>query len=372
MKRVPAGYSREVLLGSGRSGKVWRARQDDVGRMVALKEVPCRDAAERDALRREASAIAQCEIPCLPRLYTVEFGSGRGWIVQEHVHGVALESLLKTGLEPAESRWLAASLVEAVASLHRAGRSHGDLDPGHILLEPSGRLRLVDLGLSAGKTESVRGGSAGYLPPEAGTGASDPLAADVWSLGVLLHEILCGTRPGPRGPDLEALARHGDWVGRVETCLAPEPARRIDAPTLASGIGERASPPGGLLERVAAQADVELARRLKEGGREALERAEPLEAWERLQEAVDLDPDDVETFELLKRVRFGESPRARWPLFAALVAILLGIAAGSFLYLDWTDPVPPVPVPRHRDPEGRLRAPGSTSVPLPLREGTSR
>lgn len=372
MKRVPAGYSREVLLGSGRSGKVWRARQDDIGRMVALKEVPCRGAAEREALRREAAAIGQDEIPCLPRLHTVEFGSGRGWLVQEHVHGVALESLLKSGLEPTEARWLAGALVEAIAMLHRSGRSHGDLDPGHILLEPSGRLRLVDLGLSAGKTESVRGGSVGYLPPESGTDGADPLAGDVWSLGVLLHEILCGTRPGPRGPDREALARHGEWAARVESCLAPDPARRNDAARLLAGIEAREPVPQALLERVAVQADVELARLLKEGGREALSRDEPIEAWEYLQEAVNLDPDDVETFELLKRVRLGGSPRAKWPWIAALGAILLGLSAGVLLYLDETDSVPPRPVPRHRDPEDRLRAPGSAPAPLPLREGASR
>lgn len=373
MKRVPAGYSREVLLGSGRSGRVWRARQDDVGRMVALKEVSCRDAAQREALRREAAAIGKGEIACLPRLHTLEFGSGKGWIVQEYVHGISVDSLRQSGLEPAEARWLARTVVDAIAALHRGGRSHGDLDPGHLILEPSGRLRMIDLGFSADRTESVRGGSSGYLPPEAGTPESEPLSSDIWGLGVLLHEILCGARPGPRGPDREALARHGSWADRIGSCLTADPSRRIRANDLVASLDPAEPAPRTLLERVAVQADVELARRLKEGGREALARHDAQGAWERLQEAANLDPDDIETFDLLKRVRFGSSPRSKAPWIAAVAVFVLALAGGVAWYLDREDRVlAPTPIVRHRDPEDRLRTPGTSPIPLPLREGRPR
>lgn len=370
MRMVPAGYSRGVLLGSGRSGRVWRARQDDIGRMVALKEVPCHDAAEREALRREAAAIGLRELPCLPRLHAVEFGSGRGWIVQEYVHGVSVDSLRKSGMEPEEARAIARLVVEAVASLHLSGRSHGDLDPGHLLVEASGRLRLIDLGFSAVRTESVRGGASGYLAPEAGRADADPLSTEIWGLGVLLHEILCGTRPGPRGPDREGLSRHGRWQAVVEGCLAGDPSRRPGAARLLEALGEPEGSAQALFEMVGVQADVELARKLKEGGREALSRRDPRGAWEYLEEAARFDPDDAETLDLLAKVRFGTPRRSLVPWGVAL-AIASGCLAGGWWYLSrHEDPPPRLQLPSESR-EDRLRAPARPNKPLPLREGWS-
>lgn len=370
MRNVPAGYSREVLLGTGRSGRVWRARQDDIGRMVALKEVPCHDAAEREALRREAAAIGLRELPCLPRLHAVEFGSGRGWIVQEYVHGVSVESLRKSGMEPEEARAIARLVVEAVASLHLSGRSHGDLDPGHLLVDASGRLRLIDLGFSAARTESVRGGSSGYLAPEAGRADADPLSSEIWGLGVLLHEILCGTRPGPRGPDREALARHGSWQGLVEGCLAGDPSHRPGATKLLEALGAPGSTAQALFERVGVQADVELARKLKEAGREALSRRDPRCAWEYLEEAAKIDPDDAETLDLLAKVRFGTPGRSLVPWGVAL-AIALGCLAGGWWFLSRSEAPPPRVLLRSESRDDRLRMPSRPQSSLPLREGWS-
>jgi len=370
-RSVPEGFSREVLLGSGRSGRVWRAHQDDVGRMVALKEVPCRSGLDRDALRREAVAIGSKELLCLPRLYSVEFGAGRGWIVQEYIHGVSVSSLHHGGLEPDEARWLAHSVVVAIAALHGAGRSHGDLDPGHLILEPSGRLRMIDLGLSVAKTESVRGGSSGYLAPESGRPDADPLAAEIWGLGVLLHELLCGTRPGHRGPDREGLSRIGRWRDIVLSCLSSEPAQRPKASALVEVLDDQGPLPFALLQRVGAQADVDLARRLKETGRSALGRKNPRAAWDCLSEAANLDPDDAETLDLLSHVRLGPSRRPLIPWLA--VGLVASLALGLFAWWTLSSGEPPNPtlgIPT-RPMEERLSPQITTSTPLPLREGRS-
>lgn len=369
VRRVPVGFSREVLLGAGRSGRAWRAREDDIGRMVCLKETPCRTAADREALRREAAATDSAAVSCLPRLHAVEFGPGRGWIVQEYIHGISIESLRQAGLEPEEARWIAWSAIEAVSSLHGAQRAHGDLDPGHLLVEPSGRVRMIDLGLSASKTESVKGGSSGYLPPEAGTSGASPLASEIWALGVLLHELLCGTRPGPRGPDLDALSRHGDrWREAVLACLTPIPSARPGARSLLDGLGGADPLPPLLLGRVAVQADVELARRLKEGGRECLSRRDARGAWDRLQEAANLDPDDGETLALLGQVRLDAGRRnlAPWIALGAFAVAFAIACAWWYLRPDAPEPVPAAP--RHSI-EDRIQMAPERSAPLPLREG---
>lgn len=366
MKRVPAGYSRATLLGTGRSGRVWRARQDDIGRFVALKEVPCRTAAEKDALRREAAAMGAGDLACLPRLHGVEIEGGRGWIVQEYVHGVSVGALRNLGLDASEAQALAHAAVGVVAALHASGRSHGDLDPGHLILEPSGRMRTIDLGFSSARTESVRGGSSGYMPDEAGKSGADPLAAEIWGLGVLLHEILCGARPGPRGPDTEALARHGRWSEAVSACLCSTPMARPRAAALLAFVGDPPGFPPGLLERVGTLADVELARRLSGAGREALQKGDGRAAWDLLQEAATLDPDDTETLDLLARVRIGPPHRRVIPWIAAGLAAVL-VAGVAFWRTGWRDDrLPVVPMP-HRSVDDRL-APAAEAAPLPLRD----
>lgn len=369
MRRVPIGYSREVLLGSGRFGRVWRARQDEVGRMVALKEVSCRTAQEKEAMRREAAAIGDGELPCLPRLYSVEFEAKRGWIVQEYIHGVSISTLRATGLDPRDARPVAGAVVQAIADLHRSGRAHGDLDPGHLILEPRGRIRMIDLGFSTVRTESVRGGAVGYLAPEFGKGRIDPLASEIWGMGVLLHELLCGSRPGPQGPDFEALARHGSWMGVVAACLSRDPRARPCAQDILASLEPVEPLPESLLQRVAVQADVELAVRLKEGGREALSRGDGKGAWDRLQEAANLDPEDSETLDLLAGVRIDAPRRTLLPWMA--LAVAASLAVGLVAWWMRAEPPPPPAVPRsHRSVEDRISPVLEPRTPLPLREGT--
>jgi len=187
MIALPPGFSRATRIGEGAFGTVFRAREDATGRVVALKRL-----AKGTSASAEAALLAR-DVSCLPALHSVVASRGASWISMEHVHGLPLSSIGPLDLGTAEVESIAAALGSAVALLHGAGIPHGDLKPENVILEPDGRVRLLDLGLS--RSGSV-GGSTGYAAPEAGSPGADPFRCDLWSLGRILHELLVGARPG--------------------------------------------------------------------------------------------------------------------------------------------------------------------------------
>lgn len=365
-RSLPKGYSLGVLVGSGVTGNVWRVREDGSNRRVAIKVAVGSEEARRH-LEREASVLRSVEADCLPKLHSVESSPRRAWMAMEYIHGVSVKRLVSMGLSRGESDWLAGAVVSAVAELHRAGRVHGDLDPEHLILESNGQVRLVDLGGSVCLTGNVIGGSSGYMAPEAANPDADPSKAEAWSVGVVLHEILCGRRPGPSGADREALRKSDRWFRSVVACLSGVPTERPDLEVLQVIASGGTTPPEGFLGRVGLEADLELARRLREASARSLSRGRSREAWDLLAESVELDPDDAESVGKLGEIRISDSSWWKHPVVAVVAAVLFVALLVGMWALLWDDPPPVSPGGTPR--EERLREGATPMDPLPLRDG---
>ncbi|MEB2310212.1 MAG: sigma 54-interacting transcriptional regulator [Sorangiineae bacterium] len=198
--RLPERYEPESTLGKGGGGEVWSVRDRYTGARLALK-VLAEGASEREraALVREAVALSGLEGLGVPRV--VRFGrlaeSGRAFMLRELVEGESLEELIAR--ESVAGRALAAlaRAADQLTVLHRAGLLHGDVKPANIIVQPSGRATLVDLGLAAPWRESgspPEGLTPKYAAPELFQGKSLTVRAEVYALGVALDDIV--TRSG--------------------------------------------------------------------------------------------------------------------------------------------------------------------------------
>jgi serine/threonine protein kinase len=202
-RQVP-GWRLEGELGGGAFARVFRARRDRDGQWAALKVATPGDRLARLQLAAEARALRLVGPPAVPELLGEgAFDDGTPWLLLELVEWPTLEALL--GAEPAPLEGLAAlglSLLSAVERLHAAGVLHLDLKPANVFarLQPA-EVRLLDLGLSrapgggAAALELEAAGTPAYLAPEQCDGQPLTARTDLYSLGVLLFELLAGAPP---------------------------------------------------------------------------------------------------------------------------------------------------------------------------------
>jgi TolB-like protein/predicted Ser/Thr protein kinase len=186
-------------IGAGGMGEVWRARDTRLDRIVAIKRMK---AEHSDRFRREARAIAALNHPHICQIYDV----GLDYLVMEYVEGEPL----KRQLPPVEAVRLAIQIVGALEAAHRKGIVHRDLKPGNILVGAAG-VKLLDFGLAkmedpspgsdAFSTLSVALTEAGavvgtvaYMSPEQAQGQAVDARSDIFSLGLVLYEVLSGRR----------------------------------------------------------------------------------------------------------------------------------------------------------------------------------
>ena len=194
-------------VGSGGFGAVWRAHDRELGRTVAVK-LAYRDrvsAIEAEDLFHEARATAKLNHPGIVRVLEVGREDGRAYIVTEYVDGPNLDDWLAIHpVGPREAARLCIKIAEALEYAHQAGIVHRDLKPSNILVGSNGDPYLVDFGLAKREpTEasiSLDGrvlGTPAYMAPEQARGESHDTdhRADVYSLGVILFELLTGDRP---------------------------------------------------------------------------------------------------------------------------------------------------------------------------------
>lgn len=195
------------LIGRGGMGAVYKARQRHLDRIVALKILPPELAAESgfsERFAREARALARLSHPHLIALYDFGQDGGLHWMAMEYVDGADLRKVLRTGaLSAREVLRLVPQLSEALQYAHDQGVVHRDLKPENILIDSRGRVKIGDFGIAKSAHDSgtltVTGqtlGSVHYMAPEQiGQAATVDHRADIYSLGVIIYEMLTGELP---------------------------------------------------------------------------------------------------------------------------------------------------------------------------------
>lgn len=205
------GYEILRLLGAGGMGRVWLARQTSLDRLVAVKVLAMRGAAATqwlDRLEREARSMARLSHPHIVAVYDfVRLDDGGAAIVMEWVGSGSLrEKWLETGKPVRDLRAVLSitrQVASALAAAHGAGIVHRDLKPENILVAIDGTAKVTDFGLALplgpeSQRLTLSGtsvGTLGYMAPEQVEGREVNARADVYSLGVIVYELLTGVRP---------------------------------------------------------------------------------------------------------------------------------------------------------------------------------
>ena len=202
-------------IGAGGMGEVYRATDTKLGRDVALKIMPAEMARDADRLarfQREARAVAALNHPHIVTIYSVEDADGVHFLTMELVDGQPLDRLIPaSGLAVEQVVEIAGALADALSAAHEKGIVHRDLKPANVMLTNDGRVKILDFGLAkdvstgenAEVTRTVAGvtqqgvvmGTPAYMSPEQVAGRAIDHRTDIFSLGVMLHEMSTGRRP---------------------------------------------------------------------------------------------------------------------------------------------------------------------------------
>ena len=214
-------YEILVLLGAGGMGEVYRARDTNLNRDVALKVLPASFTSDPERLarfRREGQVLASLNHPHIGAIHGLEESRGTQFLVLELVDGESLDKRLARGPIPVdEALPIARQIVEALEAAHEQGIVHRDLKPANVALTRDGQVKVLDFGL-AKALEAAGGrsldlansptltspammtgvgvilGTAAYMAPEQAKGRPADKRCDVWAFGAVLYEMLTGKR----------------------------------------------------------------------------------------------------------------------------------------------------------------------------------
>ena len=201
------GYALLQVLGRGGMGEVWHAKQLSLGREVAIKVLAANLAREGDFVRRfekEAAALAALSHPGIVQIIDRGTASGVPFFVMEYVHGQSLRDLMEAKkLGPTEALKVIVQVGGAIDYAHARGVIHRDLKPENILIDTEGRVKVADFGLAGMRDENfnltrtaMTMGTLNYMAPEQRKDAKAVDGrADIFSLGVMLYELLTGDVP---------------------------------------------------------------------------------------------------------------------------------------------------------------------------------
>ena len=210
-------YDVIALIGEGGMGQVYRATDTQLGRDVALKILPDAFAADPDRLarfQREAQVLASLNHPNIAQIHGIEKSDDTQALVLELVEGPTLADRIAKGPIPIdEALPIAKQIAEALEAAHEAGVIHRDLKPANIKVREDGTVKVLDFGLAKALDTTPEGdpsqsptltaaatqagvimGTAAYMSPEQARGKSVDRRSDIWAFGVVLYEMLTGTR----------------------------------------------------------------------------------------------------------------------------------------------------------------------------------
>ncbi|GLW71343.1 hypothetical protein Kpho02_36420 [Kitasatospora phosalacinea] len=250
-------YRLGEVLGRGGMGTVWRAEDETLGRIVAVKELRMTgtvDEIEKHRLvvrtMREAKATARIRHTAAVTVYDVVEEDDRPWIVMELVAGRSLADVIAEDgvLTPERAARIALDLLGVLGAAHSQGILHRDVKPSNVLIGEDGRTVLTDFGIASVEGDTsitstgMLVGAPSYIAPERARGRRPGPPSDLWSLGGTLYAMVEGVPPYDRGDALATLTavmteplpaprNAGPLRTVIEGLLEKEPERRMDADT---------------------------------------------------------------------------------------------------------------------------------------------
>lgn len=284
-------YQIESQLGQGGMGIVYKAHDPQLDRAVALKFLTHGkdDAEAKQRFIQEARAASALDHPNICTIYDIgENENGQTYIAMAYYEGQTLKDKIKQGpLEETEAIGIATQIAEGLREAHTLGIVHRDIKPANIFLTAAGRVKILDFGLAKIRDVDITQsgstmGTAAYMSPEQARGDAVDQRTDIWSLGVILYEMLAGQRPF-RGSMWEALlyAILHEEPAPIETCcpnISP-PLAAVVSKTLLKDRVNRFDTMGDLLEVISPQKallSVQPGRRMQD--RHAVGRSNELKA----------------------------------------------------------------------------------------------
>ena len=225
-------------LGAGGMANVYLAEDQELGRRVAIKILNDRHAGDDqfvERFRREAKNAAALSHPNIVSIYDRGEAEGTYYIAMEFLDGRSLKELI-VGRGPAPvtvSVEYARQILQALRFAHRHGIVHRDIKPHNVLVDAEGRVKVTDFGIArAGTSQMTEAGSivgtAQYLSPEQARGAAVDQRSDVYSLGIVLYELLTGTLPFNGDTPVEIAMKHLSTVPEPPSTRRPDVPRDLD------------------------------------------------------------------------------------------------------------------------------------------------
>jgi serine/threonine protein kinase len=354
-------------LGSGGMADVYKAYQESLGRYVAVKILPAvlsRDETFRARFDREARAVAQLRHPNILTVFVYGEEDGIIYIVMEYARGGTLKDRMQELLSLDETVEMVSRVGSALAYAHRRGVIHRDVKPTNVLLTEDGWPLLADFGLAkmveGSKELTASGMSVGtpeYMSPEQGQGLPADHRSDIYSLGVMLYEMVTGQKPYTADTPMAVIIKH-----MTETLPSPR-ALRPDLPIS--------------IERVIVRA---MAKSPEDRYDSADEMAAALKrALWRAEEVVEAAPEDEEELpeSVVQPLAEAPSPPRRGkaavvPLLAVFLLLVGGALAGTLVpgvrHAVSSFLVPATATVTHTS----LPSPVTTFTPLPTHTDTPR
>jgi serine/threonine-protein kinase len=270
-------YELHALIGEGTFGRVYRGRDRRLARPVAVKVIKpwwAEDPEWARSFEREAQLMASVSDPRIVQIFDVGHAEEGLYYVAELGHGESLAARLRRGPLPArDARDVAEQLSRALSCAHARRVVHGDVKPANVLISPTGQVKVTDFGLARllGGSSAEQPGVAGtpsYMAPEQARGRGTTPASDVYSVGVVLYEMLAGHPPFVGGTAVDLALHHlqdpppplpsgvpAALTAIVERALAKDPEERYlsggelaDALARTRGSSRRLPPTSGRAE----------------------------------------------------------------------------------------------------------------------------